>query len=456
MLALRSALSRGLGGGSDADGTPTPVKPAPQRKRSMTADSVAAASSAVGSGGRTIYGHLTVTQGRHIGATLKVTKPQMTIGSALTSNVVLTDADVLPCHARVSFVSSAGDDEANPAGLATRMAARPKKPSATATIEAVDGNVLAGIQLIEAGQAIEVVLPCTLKFGGCALELARPKVERANLMGNAGTPAGKRRWWVLPGMATLAGATGLSLLGLYKTVTGEWAPSKTTTPRFDSGPRVDSAKSEPTKPITGPRPLAPRNDEPTLPTPTVTAADKPAPELGAAPALPAPRPATAPSTSTTTVAASVPAPPKQFDTSTPPPTDDRQLADLRQRLSTVGLDKMLTVEKRGNMLVVDGIVGSAIYARWREVKDALVASGPKTTVITDLVKTSTSANVPNNSIASVVLGKTPYVMSTSGRRARVGEVLDDGWTVETITADTVTMRRGQTVNRINPADGFSK
>jgi hypothetical protein len=146
---------------------------------------------------------------------------------------------------------------------------------------------------------------------------------------------------------------------------------------------------------------------------------------------------------------------------TPPPVApglaDGPAQQLRQRLQAAGLDKLITVEERGNQLVVDGLVGSAAYSRWREVKDALMmgklTAGPG---ITDLVKTSTAANVPNGSIASIVLGAAPYVLSTSGRRARIGEVLDDGWTVESINAETVTLRRGQAVNRINPADGFPK
>jgi hypothetical protein len=395
---------------------------------------------------RSVRARLTVTQGRHAGAFVDVKKPQVTIGSALSNSIVLTDTDVLPRHALISFAddgSQVGGGASN--GLAAKLTARSKQPASTATIEAVDGSVLAGIQLIEAGQVIDVLLPCTLKFGGCALELTRPKAQpRASMVSGSAEPnANQRRRWIVPTVATLAGFIGLSLLGLYKTVTGEWAPSKLTPPRFD-GVRSDAAKTAVATPAL----------PPSLP-PTAARAS-PATTSASAPATPVVEPAAAPAMpSRSAAAATSVAPPKPVANST---SEDRPGADLRQRLLAAGLDKTLSVERRGVMLVVDGIVSSATYARWRVVKDAL-ASTPNalgTSVITDLVKTSTSANVPNNSVASVVLGNAPYVMSTNGRRARVGEILEDGWMVEAITADTVTMRRGQTVNRINPADGFSK
>jgi hypothetical protein len=315
-----------------------------------------------------------------------------------------------------------------------------KGGEAIATIEAIDGNVLAGIQMIEPGQTIDVTLPCTLRIGSCSIELSRPKAARASLLaGGSKARAGKRRWWLLPAFVTLAGAAALSLFGLSKMVTGQWAPSKLGMPRADSRPAV-------------PKPAAAAGAAP-----AITVAAPPLPTLATAPATAV---AVAPSVAVQKPSAFTP--PKAA-----PPSDDRALADVRQRLQAAGLDKLLNVERRGNLLVVDGVVNSTAYGRWREVKAALVPAAAggaavaayattEGAVITDLVKTSTAASVPNNSIASVVLGKNAYVMSINGRRARVGEALEDGWIIESISADTVTMRRGQTVNRINPADGFPK
>jgi hypothetical protein len=440
MIALKSALTRGRS-------TATPAEPSRDRTIANGAAPSPNAAMMGSTAARTVYARLSVTQGRHTGASLDVTKPQITIGSALASNVVLTDADVQPRHALVSFVPDALNTggQSTDAGVTSKLSARSKKPFTTATIEAIDGNVLAGIQLIEMGQAIDVMLPCTLKFGGCAIELTGPKARRSGLLGSAPTRSRNKRWWVWPTAATLAGAAGLSLLGLHKTVTGEWSPSKLTAPRFDGQKTA----------MVPPLATTTRTPTPAPSAPSSTAA----PELP--PAAPLSRPVMTPTAPTAAVPAAVappsatPKPPEPAAARTAPANEDRQIADLRQRLLAAGLDKVLSVDKRGNLLVVDGIVSSATYGRWREVKDALSLTAGNS-VITDLVKTSTSANVPNNSIASVILGKSPYVMSTNGRRARVGEVLEDGWTVEAISAETVTMRRGQTVNRINPADGFSK
>jgi hypothetical protein len=388
--------------------------------------------------GKTVYGRLSVTKGRHAGASLDVTKPLLTIGSALSANVVLTDPDVLARHAAISFVPQAanGLDGSASAMGGTKHGGKPDKPGSTATIEALDGSVLAGIQMIEPGQSISVLLPCTLQFGGCSIELTGLKAAKSTLMGN-GRPvgAGSRRWWTWPAAATLMGAVALSLFGLSKMVTGQWAPSKVAA----NLPRPLSSAATP---------LAPAPAVPDAPARSL-ASMPPAQTAPAPPAMPA-----APKTAAA-------APPK-----TAPVGEDRALADLRQKLQAAGLDKFLNVERRGNLLVVDGVVSSAVYGRWREVKDALSPSlpagtaaanvGPAGAIVTDLVKTSTAAGLPSSSVASVVLGKNAYVMSASGRRARVGEVLEDGWTVEAISAETVTMRRGQTVNRINPADGFPK
>ncbi len=439
MLAVKTAFNRGRAAAAAAT--------APLRTASGTSQRSNPAAAMMGApSARTVFARLTVTQGRHAGASLDLTKPQTTIGSALSSHVVLTDADVQPRHALISFMPEGTnvDGASSDVRMSAKFSAR-SKSAVMATIEAIDGNVLAGIQLIEAGQAIDVILPCTLKFGNCAVELTRPKTQRSSLIGNPATSSRSKRWWLWPAVATVAGATGLSLLGLYKTVTGEWAPSKLAMPRFDNikvaSPR-DAQKTAMVQPVPSAAPARPLTAAPTS-----LASGAAAPALEPTPAVPL-RPTAVVVTPTPAVAK-------------PANGEDRQVADLRQRLLAAGLDKALSVEKRGNLLVVDGIVSSATYGRWREVKDAVsltanTAGSAGNSVITDLVKTSTSANVPNNSIASVVLGKAPYVMSTNGRRARVGEVLEDGWTVEAITAETVTMRRGQTVNRINPADGFSK
>jgi Inner membrane component of T3SS, periplasmic domain len=446
MLALKSIWSGGRNGTTAAaDG--------PARAQGI-------ATRMAGSAGPA-YACATVTHGRHAGAAVDLKKPLVSIGSALSNSVVLIDADVLPRHALISFVSDSPQHDGSAAnGLAAKLTARANKTAATATIEAVDGNVLAGIQLIEAGQVIDVQLPCTLKFGSCTIELTRPKPQPSASMVSRPTAAtaGNRGRWILPTVATLAGVTGLSVLGLYKTVTGDWGPSKLTVPRFDgiktdAGRPAVAAPNVPNVPTSAPR-ASLQPPGPIVSAPAAPAASRLAPEWRATSDVPV-RPTAA---ATPTTMAPKPAEPVIGSAPAALANDDRQIVDLRQRLLTAGLDKTLSVERRGNMLVVDGIVSSATYGRWREVKDALsgIPNALGSSVITDLVKTSTSANVPNNSIASVVLGKTPYVMSTNGRRARVGEVLEDGWLVEAITADTVTMRRGQAVNRINPADGFSK
>jgi Inner membrane component of T3SS, periplasmic domain len=408
MLALKSVLT-----GSRKSTTPPTGRDALRATlsaASMNGGAINGGVNGVAGQAPMTYARLTVTHGRHAGATVTVTKPRVTIGSALSANIVLTDADVQPRHALVSFVAAATDAVGTAPGQSTGA----KKPNATATIEALDGSVLAGIQLIEPGQSVEVALPCTLKFGTCAVEISRPKPARSSLIGGRASSdrSSSRRWWLWPTAAVLVSAMALSLASLWKVVTGPSGPPRLPAPLAARVPPV--ASSSVAKVVA---PIAPGSGE------TMAAPSAPAP------ASPSP---------------------------VAPPLD-RQVDDLRQRLQAAGLDKVLSVERRGNLLVVDGIVGSAAYGRWREVKDAqTLAPSAIGGVITDLVKTSTMSGAPNNSIASVVLGKMPYVMSTSGRRARVGEVLEDGWTVEAITADTVTMRRGQTVNRINPADGFSK
>jgi Inner membrane component of T3SS, periplasmic domain len=263
--------------------------------------------------------------------------------------------------------------------------------------------------------------------------------------------AGRRFVWALPALVACGVALGFAGDALYKRVTGMTAPSSKAMPGANLLPRGDAIRANTERaeivsadPANMSLPVA-RDGAPAA---TVKVPGPQARSPAAAPALanlsaqgggqPAPRPTVAP-------------PPQAI-------SDDAEVAVLKQRIASAGLDRALRVERREGTIVVDGTVGSDGYGRWREVKDAAAkeAAGPGQRAITDLVKTSTAASLQNNTIASVVLGKAPYVLSANGRRASVGELLEDGWLVESISAQTVTLRRGQTVNRINPADGFPK
>jgi hypothetical protein len=388
------------------------------------------------------YARLAVTAGRHSGAALDVTRPQIVIGSALTSNIVLTDPDVLPRHAEVTFVaiaaSLAGNPSDRPIGTSRAAPAAARVRAVPITVAAIDGNVLVGIQMISAGQTVEVSLPCTLKFGACTVELGRPKPRRQPTASRLFGGRLHQRSWLLPTLALAGLTSGLGLVALAKSVGGTWTQSGTQsgaqsgTPVLTAQPWRSIAVSRPPAPA-----VQPLTKAEAATAGSIAGAGPAAAAMPAVPLRPSAAIATAPSAALAPEAGHV--------------------ADLRQRLQIAGLDTALTVERRANLLVVDGIVGSVAYGRWREIKDALArTSKPGDPVITDLVKTTTAASLPTGSIASIVLGPAPYVLSTSGRRARVGEVLDDGWTVDQISAETVTLRRGQTVNRFNPADGFPK
>lgn len=139
--------------------------------------------------------------------------------------------------------------------------------------------------------------------------------------------------------------------------------------------------------------------------------------------------------------------PASGQTASKAPTDNApaEVTDLRQRLLRVGLP--ITVEKRGNAVVAEGTVDGERYAQWREAKLAFLTANSNRVVV-DMVKLSTAATPSRGLVASVVYGTTPYIISTSGRRARVGEVIDDGWVVESIRADSVNLKRGSATTTI--------
>jgi hypothetical protein len=383
-----------------------------------------------------VYARLSVKRGRHAGASLDLTRPEMSIGSAMSSDVVLTDADIKPNHLILVFLP--------PEGAAPKLARAVAKSgnAATVTIEAAEGAVLAGIEQIEPGRTADVALPATLRLGDCEIELTRPKARAKPWTGALGG-AKARRAEAAPSRAggdTKRGGGWLAPMLIGGVGLASALAAGMMLPKMMQPPKIGPAGSGP----------APRASERQAAAPVPAAAPEPAPV--AKPAPPAPPPRAAPSA---TMPATVPAPPPAvpLGRSGMIDTSDPQILLLRQHLQQAGLGGSMNIGRRGAAVIVEGTVGSDGYSKWATVKQAFAAAGNDPRNLVDLVKTSTAATLPRNMVASIVLGRSPYVVSGTGRRAKIGEQLEDGWTVDAVTAQAVTLRRGATIATVNPADG---
>ncbi len=128
-------------------------------------------------------------------------------------------------------------------------------------------------------------------------------------------------------------------------------------------------------------------------------------------------------------------------------TDTRALNTAVAALAEARLEPQITIAKHGDGLIARGLVSSAKHSQWSEVKRALAAKGFS---IVDQVHTSSSSEPSRDLIAAISLGDFPHVVTTSGKKVRIGEALDGGWIIKELRSNAVVVERGAVKTTITP------
>ena len=121
---------------------------------------------------------------------------------------------------------------------------------------------------------------------------------------------------------------------------------------------------------------------------------------------------------------------------------------ILQQLSNSGLVGKVHVSERWGTFIFRGTLPVGEYEKWRAVKRQLLAQGLTVEKMVDLVGSSTAGRTRQKIISAVVMDPEPMVIAYNGRKARVGELLVDGWVVKEISGDVVLLQRGQQSVRV--------
>ncbi|NVK30291.1 MAG: type III secretion system inner membrane ring subunit SctD [Gammaproteobacteria bacterium] len=117
-------------------------------------------------------------------------------------------------------------------------------------------------------------------------------------------------------------------------------------------------------------------------------------------------------------------------------------AYFRQRLTESGLEDIPEIQIDNDTLWLEIPESWVLDERWQ---DALVEFRARYLPLMD-VKTgligSTEPKVPQIAMQGIYFGDSPYILMDDGEPRFIGSDLQNGWTIEAITPDAVTLRRG--------------
>ncbi len=302
-----------------------------------------------------------IESGLHAGAVQRMEPGLYTIGSDLSADIVLSDADVLPVHVILEL------DEQG-------LRLEPAKGSV-----AVDGETGA----LEPGDERSLRLPATFRIGDAAISIRAPKDA---------AKSHRQRRLAFTAMALMI----IGVAGLY--TYGPLAGS------FSSPPGTAGAVLDGSEAI-----VAKANAEP-LPLPS------------------------------TPVAAEAPPSAALELASEPVITVDMAAAELRGRLASVSLDAIDVMIKKDH-LVAKGTAEPEQMRDWQAVQIWFDGAFGRDVPLVPDIETAEKAEPPKLAIEAIFAGRTPYLMA-GGQRYFEGKNIGDGWTIEQIKSEKITLRRG--------------
>lgn len=115
-------------------------------------------------------------------------------------------------------------------------------------------------------------------------------------------------------------------------------------------------------------------------------------------------------------------------------------AGLSERLSAANI--RVAISKEAGIVMARGSIDPASAPAWRDAQLWFDKTfGPDVVLVSEIVIAARKDEVPPLNIQSVWAGETPYVMDARGEKHFEGALLSDGWVLERIEADKVTLRR---------------
>ncbi len=135
--------------------------------------------------------------------------------------------------------------------------------------------------------------------------------------------------------------------------------------------------------------------------------------------------------------------PVDHGSSQPGQTTATVLRNLRQHLSSAGLDAIVLAVQPEGSIEARGQITPQQDAAWRETGRWFDGASGGRAVLVDQV--SVVAEAPPLRIQAVWPGHNPYVVDGSGDKLFIGTILPSGWTISGIDARHVLMKRGAQV-----------
>ena len=126
----------------------------------------------------------------------------------------------------------------------------------------------------------------------------------------------------------------------------------------------------------------------------------------------------------------------------------RAVEDFRAHLANARLTPGLDVSASDGVVLATGTVLPQDRAAWLDAQKWFDGHIGAQYALADHVSVTTPADLPKLDVAAVSMAPVPNVITRDGQHYTVGAVLQDGWSVDSITPNDVILRSGERTIRI--------
>ncbi|WP_156927967.1 hypothetical protein [Bradyrhizobium sp. Tv2a-2] len=122
------------------------------------------------------------------------------------------------------------------------------------------------------------------------------------------------------------------------------------------------------------------------------------------------------------------------------PPADLAAAFLRQQAGEAGLTELVVTPRTDGAVMIGGVLGQAQQRDWSAVRQKFDQRFGTERVLVE--QFDAAAFIPSVHVAAVWSGANPYMVDDHGNRLRPGASLGDGWSIQSIDSQNVTVRQG--------------
>jgi len=124
------------------------------------------------------------------------------------------------------------------------------------------------------------------------------------------------------------------------------------------------------------------------------------------------------------------------------PAPDKLVSLVRDELARRGLDDTITLAPTEAAVIASGTVDPRARQSWIEAQMWFDGQARGAAMLVDRVRVAAADAIPDLDIRAVSAGAVPYLVTGAGERYTIGVVLPGGWTVASIAANEVVLRKG--------------